>query len=255
MIRRSAAPSRDRIHLTESTVTRRTAPKRLATAIDFEVGRASARAVSFVRWSRSDRSAAPRSPRLLPRAREGQAGRHHRSAAAARRTPSTSALVRCSLIVASSWRGSPVGGVSGAEWSRACFRRAWPAYVAMSSTTQSRPARIRTRLERRQPTTGVPTPETNTFQAPTSCRVGPPPPCATSGIRRRSSLAPSAIRSVDAAQSRSRAGSRRPAAGMCTRRRPPSRRSPRLGGRHGHPHPCGSTVGAARRTGRRRRVA
>jgi hypothetical protein len=54
------------------------------------------------------------------------------------------------------------------------------------------------------------------------------------------------ITSVDAVQSRSRAGSRRLPAGACTPRRPRSPRSPRRGGRHEHPHPCGSTAGAAR---------
>jgi hypothetical protein len=54
------------------------------------------------------------------------------------------------------------------------------------------------------------------------------------------------ITSVDAVQSRSRAGSRRLPAGACTPRRPRSPRSPLRGGRHEHPHPCGSTAGAAR---------
>jgi hypothetical protein len=54
------------------------------------------------------------------------------------------------------------------------------------------------------------------------------------------------ITSVDAVQSRSRAGSRRLPAGACTPRRPRSPRSPRRGGRHEPPHPCGSTAGAAR---------
>jgi hypothetical protein len=54
------------------------------------------------------------------------------------------------------------------------------------------------------------------------------------------------ITSVDAVQSRSRAGSRRLPADACTPRRPRSPRSPRRGGRHEHPHPCGSTAGAAR---------
>ena len=54
------------------------------------------------------------------------------------------------------------------------------------------------------------------------------------------------ITSVDAVQSRSRAGSRRLPAGGCTPRRPRSPRSPRRGGRHEHPHRCGSTAGAAR---------
>jgi hypothetical protein len=54
------------------------------------------------------------------------------------------------------------------------------------------------------------------------------------------------ITSVDAVQSRSRVGSRRLPAGGCTPRQPRSPRSPRRGGRHEHPHRCGSTAGAAR---------
>jgi hypothetical protein len=54
------------------------------------------------------------------------------------------------------------------------------------------------------------------------------------------------ITSADAVQSRSRAESRRLPAGACTPRRPRSPRSPRRRGRHEHPHPCGSTAGAAR---------
>ena len=62
----------------------------------------------------------------------------------------------------------------------------------------------------------------------------------------RSASARRKIRSVDAVQSTSRGGSRRPPARACTPRLPRSPRSPRLGGRHGHPHPYGSTACAAR---------
>ena len=54
------------------------------------------------------------------------------------------------------------------------------------------------------------------------------------------------LTSVDAVLSRSRAVSRRLPADACTPRRPRSPRTPRRGGRHEHPHPCGSTAGAAR---------